>query len=234
MPQIEILDPEKHAKLRVRQDHRAYRSHLAPVVATELRELAVEYPVVLVKNPETGRFGLFALLGFREGENLYVDQDGKWHGYYLPLDLRRQPFGVLRGSEEGKGAIAIDTKHALVSDSEGRHIFEKSASGSTLVTEVEPVLTALMSGAAPSEALISALAENDLITPGQIAVPDGEGAFTLEGFYTVSSEKMAQLSPELLARLNGKGLLYAIHLIMASMANVAKLLARREQFHCRK
>ena len=229
MPRIEVLDPEKHSGLRVQTDYSTCKTHLMPVVATELRELAIEYPVVLVKNPETGQFGLFALLGFRDGENLFLGEGGKWLARYLPLELRRQPFVVARGPEEGKGAIAIDIDHPLVSTSEGRPIFEAGDNPLPLIQDIQPILTATMSGAVPTEALISALAENELLAPGQIDVTAGETTFTLEGFYTISSQHIAQLSGETLAALNAKGLLYAIHLIMASMANVPGLLDRRSR-----
>ena len=225
MARIEILNATKHAGLRIRRDIAPPTPHLVPVVATELRELAVEYPVVLVKNPETGQFGLFALLGFREGENLFAGGNKSWLAHYIPIDIRRQPFVVARGKEEGKGAVAIDLESPLISESDGQPIFGEDGGG--LVKDIQPVLAAGMSGLAPTQALVAALNEHDLIAPGRIEVPDPDGAFTLEGFYTLSSANLATLSGEALADLNSKGLLFAAHLILASMANVAKLLARR-------
>jgi len=108
VPNIEVLDPAKHGGLTLRDGQTAGPAHLVPVLATELRELAIEMPVVLVKNPDTGAFGLFALTGFRSGENLFLDSQGQWQSDYVPFDVRRRPFVMVRRGDGEDGAIAID------------------------------------------------------------------------------------------------------------------------------
>lgn len=226
MANFEVLDPAKHAEVKVEPGAAMSESHLVPVLATELGKAALHYPIVLVKNPDTGEFGLFALMGLRPGENLFFSADAGAAGGYLPLDLQRQPFLVVRGGSEGSGAIAIDLDHPKVGTSDGASIF---AGDQPLILRVQPVLKAVMSGIAPTQALIAAALEHDLVKAGEIAVSDPAGAFTLRDFYTLDQQAMGALSGETLAALNAKGQLLALHLILASMGNVERLMSLRQQ-----
>jgi hypothetical protein len=111
MTKIAILDADEHRRLRVRTGYGAqYGENVAivPVLATELRKLAVEYPVFFAKSPETGRFGLVALLGLSAGNNQYLDGD-HWLGTYVPLHFRRQPFLVAQEGQTPAKARSLST-----------------------------------------------------------------------------------------------------------------------------
>jgi len=228
MTRLEVLDETVHAGLGLLPPGAgdAAPGRFIPVVVTELRELAVEFPVVLIKNPETGQFGLFALCGFADGENLGASPGGEWTCHYRPLDLRRGPFALAPAGQGQKGAIAIERDHPRLSPEGGDPLFEDGRHGPA-VERHKPVLQAILEGLAPTQALIAALTEHDLIAPARIPVNDPSGDFTVEGFYTVDTQAASRLSADVLHRLNRTGLLFAVHLLMASMANVAKLLARR-------
>src|ERR1700736_926860 len=88
------LSRSEHAGLRIRADlveASAASQHLIPIVVSELRKAATQYPIVFAKNPETGRFAPYVLNGLGVEENLF------WSGTeldvaYVPLNVRRQPF----------------------------------------------------------------------------------------------------------------------------------------------
>ena len=90
------LSRSEHGGLRIRADlaeASAATQHPVPIVASEFRKAAVQYPIVFAKNPETGRFGAYVLNGLGVEENLF------WSGTeldvaYVPLNVRRQPFYV--------------------------------------------------------------------------------------------------------------------------------------------
>lgn len=235
MPNIEILDPARHDKLQLRDGAASGPAHLVPVLAPELRELAIEMPVVLVKNPETGAFGLFALTGFRSGENLFLDPLDRWQSNYIPYDVRRRPFIMVRREGDPDGVIAIDLDDPLVCDgacggeAAGRPLFASTDGQPSPIDERRPVLTAIMAGAEATRALIDALTEHDLLAAGRIEVSDETGDFAIEGFYTIAPKAMTALPASSLERLNKSGLLFAIHLLQCSMANVPVLLRKRAE-----
>ena len=61
----------------------------APTFPAEFRELQAHYPIVFSKSPD-GSFQPVALLGFKDGQNLFLDQDD-WDATYVPLAIERQP-----------------------------------------------------------------------------------------------------------------------------------------------
>src|SRR3984885_9474098 len=90
------LSRAAHSELKINPDlaeASAASQHLIPIVASEFRKAATQYPIVFVKNPETGRFAPYVLNGLDVEENLF------WSGTelevaYVPLNVRRQPFYV--------------------------------------------------------------------------------------------------------------------------------------------
>src|SRR3984893_19172505 len=90
------LSRQEHSALKINPDlteASAAKQHLIPIVASEFRKAATQYPIVFAKNPETGRFAPYVLNGLAVEENLF------WSGTeldvaYVPLNVRRQPFYV--------------------------------------------------------------------------------------------------------------------------------------------
>src|ERR1700686_699987 len=90
------LSRREHSALRINPglaEASAAGQHLVPIVVSEFRKAATQYPIVFAKNPETGRFAPYVLNGLGVEENLF------WSGTeldvaYVPLNVRRQPFYV--------------------------------------------------------------------------------------------------------------------------------------------
>src|SRR3954471_12636733 len=90
------LSRSAHAGLKInpeRIEATAAGQHLVPVVVSEFRKAAIQYPIVFAKDPETGHLAPYVLMGLAPEENLF------WTGTeldvaYVPLNIRRQPFYV--------------------------------------------------------------------------------------------------------------------------------------------
>src|ERR1700719_5008240 len=106
------LSRSEHAGLRIRADlveASAASQHLIPIVVSEFRKAATQYPIVFAKNSETGRFAPYVLNGLEPEENLF------WSGTkmdvaYVPLNIRRRPFFVGmadRSSGAGDNVLCI-------------------------------------------------------------------------------------------------------------------------------
>src|SRR3979490_1642951 len=100
------LSREEHSELKINPDlaeASAARQHLIPIVASEFRKAATQYPIVFAKNPETGRFAPYVLNGLEPEENLF------WSGTkldvaYVPLNIRRRAFFFGKGGRAaGRG-----------------------------------------------------------------------------------------------------------------------------------
>jgi hypothetical protein len=94
MTQIVPLNKETHRALRV--DGRASAAYgdnrrFVQVIVKEFPQLVVHYPILFSKDPQTGQFYCGVMLGFDEGENLFLEE---WEEreFYRPLSLQRGPF----------------------------------------------------------------------------------------------------------------------------------------------
>ncbi|GAB2505036.1 SapC family protein [Microbulbifer agarilyticus] len=236
------LNNESHRNLKVMTKRGAAfgeATHLVPVVANELRNLVLEYPVCITKDPKNGQFSLCALLGFEPGENLFLQGDN-WEAQYVPMHIRRQPFMVgYRNPEaepgEDKGAvITLDMDSPRVnsdgSSADGERLFDDEGSNTPFMNEVSDLLGQLMGGMESTTAFLKFLADNDLIEPAHINVQFASGEQKrYEGLYTVNDEKLQQLEADKLVYMHQHGYLQAAYWLSASMGQVRKLIQRKNQ-----
>jgi len=108
MTQVVPLNKETHRALRV--DGRASAAYgdnrrFAQVIVKEFPQLVVHYPILFSKDPQTGQFYCGAMLGFDEGESLFLEE---WEerGFYRPLSLQRGP-----STHRGRTSRSISTIH---------------------------------------------------------------------------------------------------------------------------
>ncbi len=137
------LSRGEHAGLRIRADlveASAASQHLIPIVVSEFRKAATQYPIVFAKHPETGRFAPYVLTGLGIEENLF------WSGTeldvaYVPLNVRRQPFYV--GMSDGSDApaanvLCIDLDSPCLDGSGGNRIVNADGSDSSYLGDYCP------------------------------------------------------------------------------------------------
>ncbi|GFE79219.1 SapC family protein [Steroidobacter agaridevorans] len=209
-------------------------THYAPVIADELVHLVLEYPVCLMKDADTGRFGLYALLGFEEGENLYLHR-GAWQARYLPLHFRRQPFVTIRtpGAEGDLGCpprIAIDLNNSRVQMSEGERLYTEDGRETEYLLSARSLLERLTAGARSTQSFIGVLAGYDLIEPLRLDVALTTGTRrSYAGAYGINSDRLQTLPPDTLQRLHTLGYLQASYLLLASLGHIRKLIEMKTQ-----
>ena len=91
-PPIEILDNTLHQELNIdfKAARRAARKEIVPVVISEFHSLMFHYPILFVKDADTGEFVCSILLGVSAEANL-LDQHDMRSDESLPLNIRRLP-----------------------------------------------------------------------------------------------------------------------------------------------
>ena len=236
MADIRALNSGAHRDLRVvikRGAEYGENTHLVPVVADELRSLVLEYPVILVKDKESGRYSMCAMLGFEQDENLFLDGE-EWDAVYVPVHIRRQPFSLSYTAEKdgepdpASLVIAIDMDSKRVQKEEGERLFDEDGKQTQLLENVNDLLAGVGTSQASTDAFIGALVEHDLIEPANLDVQFAGGEKKrFEGIYTVQDDKLNKIEGEVMADLYEKGYLQAAWLMLTSLGNIRKLLLRR-------
>lgn len=228
MPRIVVLNSVTHGHLKVRTDYGAdlgYAVSNVPVITAELPRLVCHYPVLLGKNPETGQFFLSILLGFEGGENLFLDPDKGWAARYLPLQIERLGFHLGKGDEPDSIALAIEEGHPRFSDSVGDNLFTADSQLAQATERMTSVMVTLFQGQAETDGFVSELARLELIesTRIQFSLPDGK-RFDVEGIYTVSKEKLANLSGSELEAFWKTGHAERAHMMVASLGHLGSMI----------
>ena len=207
------------------------RVRLVEVVPQEFRNVATNFPIMLTKVEEVGGYIGCAILGFEPGENLFIS-DGKWDATYVPLQIQRGPFRVgmqkKEGSDEPDMVISIDTDSPRVNEAEGEPLFEEDGSQSKYLKYINTVLAGLVAGAEAAKILAAALEKFDLVKPMDFSIEFADGVKgAVQGLHSVDEEKLQALSGDDLQELNKNGVLMLLHIVIASVAQIDRLLQRK-------
>lgn len=221
------LSRSEHGGLRISSDlaeASASTQHLIPLVATEFRKAATQYPIVFAKHPETGRFNSYVLNGLGLNENLF------WTGTeldvtYVPLNVRRQPFYV--GSEN---VLCIDLDSPCVDAAGAKAIVEADGSDSAYLKEILSILGDLMAGREATEQFITALLSLDLLAPILLDIQLDDGTpLRLEGLYGLDEERFRRLEERDIIQLRKTGHLDLIYAVMMASGQIFRLIRLKNQ-----
>ena len=202
---------------------------LAVTFASEFRNLQAHYPIVFRKNAQ-GQFESVALLGFKEGQNLFLTSQG-WDATYIPLTIERQPF-LIGFSSDRQPMMHIDLANPRVSRDQGEPLFREFGGNTEFLERMSSVLLAIHEGLAANEAFIGALLQYDLLESFVFDIQLNDGSQNrLAGFYTIKEERLLDLDGTALERLNRAGHLQAIYMAIASLSNFRALIERMNKFN---
>jgi hypothetical protein len=231
------LSRREHGGLRIRADlveATAASQHLIPIVVSEFRKAATQYPIVFAKNPETGRFNSYVLSGLAIGENLF------WSGTeldvaYVPLNVRRQPFYVgmndaSTDADSGTNVLCIDLDSACLDATGRKTLINPDGTDSAYLKGILSILNELVAGKAATEQFITTLISLRLLAPVllDIALDDGT-PLTLTGLYGLDEEKFKELDEQEIARLWKAGHLDLIYSVLLGGGQLFKLIRMRNQ-----
>lgn len=230
----QILTPADHSSLRIRTEAGRELGDgvmAALAVPNEFRRLACEYPILFRHDPASDSFSALALLGFEEGENLYLE-GGEWRASVRPLSMAIRPFLVGRPREDGApGQVHIDMDHPRISQTgEGTLVFDEDGKPTPYLEEVAAMLGALDEGYRASGAFFAALDRYELIEPFamDVAMPGG-AQHRMVGYHLVNEDRLAALEPGALAELHRGGHLGPAYAALTSLGNLAKLARRKAE-----
>ena len=229
------LSRGEHAGLRIRADlveASAASQHLVPVVVSEFRKAATQYPIVFAKHPETGRFAPYVLNGLGLEENLF------WSGTeldvaYVPLNVRRQPFyvGMSDASDvPDTNVLCIDLDSPCLDGAGAKTIVNPDGSDSDYLKEVLSVLGELVRGRKATEQFIATVLSLDLLTPIMLDIVLDDGTpLQVAGLYGLDEDKFRQLDQREIPRLWSTGFIDLIYDVLIASGQIFKLIRLKNQ-----
>lgn len=229
-----LLDNITHKNLKIRTGYSAEFGDSVNnvlIFPTEFAFIQREYPILFRKD-EDGNFQSVALLGFDKEENLFLQGD-RWEARYVPAVQQRGPFLIGFRQKEIDGELVrepmvhVDLDHPRIGNTEGAAVFLPHGGNSPYLERTNKALQTIYHGAEAAKDMFAALDTEGLIEPVNIDVnldSNGRTQYKLPGFYTVSQEKLGNLSAEQLARLHKPGYLQLAMLAATSLGNINWLI----------
>jgi hypothetical protein len=197
-----------------------------PLTAVEFSAAASEYAIVFTGTGEAIMPAV--ILGMRDRQNLYLNEDGSWRAKYLPAFIRRYPF-VFSNSDEGKRfALCLDEAFSGCNQAGlGERLFDAEGSRTQYLDGVLNFLQQYQGQFQLTQTFCKKLHDLDLLEPmqAQIALPTGE-KIALAGFMAVNRDRLKKLSGEKLAELVQANELELIYIHLQSIRNISVMADR--------
>ena len=205
-----------------------------PVFPFEFRNVQAFYPILFQQDGNGGHTPM-ALFGFQERENLFLTEAG-WDAAYIPAMLRREPFligfqdATVNGKQERVRVLSLDMDHPRVNADAGEALFQPFGGRTPFLEEAADLLETIHEGLGQNHDFVGALREHDLFeaVTFEIALNDGSKNQLL-GFDCIDEQKVQALAAAVLGEFNEKGLLMPLFMVLASMANIARLVERKNR-----
>ena len=229
------LSREEHSELKINPalaEASAARQHLIPIVASEFRKAATQYPIVFAKNPETGRFAPYVLNGLEPEENLF------WSGTkmdvaYVPLNIRRRPFFVGTpdpSSGANDNVLCIDIESSCITASGQKSIVDADGRDSSYLKEILSIVGELVRGQKQTSSFINTALSLDLLCPIMldIVLEDGK-PLQVEGLYSVDEDRFRSLDKDKVERIWNEGVMDLFYSVIISTGQIFNLLRLRNE-----
>lgn len=222
------LSVERHGDKSINLQRRfsfAGETNMVPVNMQEFSRVATSYPIVFT---ETAPASAIAILGLRQGQNLFVNEEGAWDGgVYVPAYVRRYPFIFSTGQEEEQLVLCVDEADELLVDgtgAEGTQAIYDGEEASEVVKKMLEFCAAFHRQSLATREFVDELEQRELFRPGTVTISNESGEqFNLRGFRIVDEAKFNALPDDVFLEYRRKGWLAAITSHLISVQNLASL-----------
>lgn len=227
------INPEQHAGLGVKQIDQPFgflrEAHAVPVTVTEFGMAAASYPIIFVGDD----FTPVAVMGVRQGENLYVSAEGQIDPeFYVPAFVRRYPFVFANDNQGERLLLCIDRDAPMVSNQPEVPLFENGEPSAFTQNAIEFCQEFERQRRATAE-YTKIIKNMGLFEQKSIAFqprdpqgnPIGEQQ-KIADYWAVDENKLNELTDEQFKELRTNGALGAIYAHMISLLNWQRVINR--------
>ena len=222
------LASDKHAELKVKQsgDYTRYKNqNLIPIVVKDFYTLAAEFPLVFVMGQNPGEFVPVAIMGLKDGYNLYC-QTEHWGAQVVPVSFNNAPFSIARvEQDQDQFVVLIDEDSPLVSKTDGEAIFADNGEKSEYMQQRVDALMDITQQTIQTQKVCKLFSTKNLLITHQIQMrhrPDGV-LYKIDGIHIIDEPALNALSDEDFLALRRQGLLPLIYAHLASLQQLRRI-----------
>lgn len=229
--QPEPLSVDLHGALGVNAVEKPYAfvaaSHIVPLTVTEFAPGALSYPVVFLGDNKQP----CAVMGLRQGENLYIDMAGDFRPEaYIPAYVRRYPFVFANDDTQNRMILCVDRAAPFLVEGGEVPLFE-NGQPSAYVNQAMEFCNNFEQERARTDSFVKLLTDLDLFETREANFtprnPDGSAGAPqkLAEYFAVSEEKLKALPADKLVELRDNGALGQIYAHLVSLLGWDRLIA---------
>ena len=226
------LDSKAHAKLGLKKDIGfgfTKGINAVPVNLVELPQVCHAYPIAF--SPDEAATPV-AILGLRDNENLFLQDNGKWaEGTYIPAYIRRYPFIFSEMADSDQLTLCIDMTDEVTEENGEQAFFKDNGEASDLANNALEFCKSYHAAAQQTLEFSKALVENDLLITREAQISVGaKTRINFSGFRIVDEKKLAELDDKVFLEFRAKGwlpFLYAHLFSGAQWQRLSAILAKR-------
>lgn len=227
----EPLSVEAHSNLGVDPVEQPYsfvaETNIVPLTVTEFAPAALTYPVIFVGDARQP----VAVMALRQGENLFVNEDGAFRpDAYIPAYVRRYPFVFANDDAQKRLILCVDRAAPFVKEGGATPLFV-DGKPSPYVEQAMEFCNNFEQERQRTEAFVTLLKDLDLLETRDAVFtprnPDGTAGEPqkIAEYFAVSEDKLKALPADKLVELRDNGALGQIYAHLVSLLGWDRLIA---------
>ena len=195
----------------------------SPIALSEFFEACKNYPIFFAKDKDNKWFAS-VLLGYKQGENLFIDEKGVWKElHYIPAFVRTYPF-ILVNQENQKDLVIAIEKDFLTDEENPKKLFDTEGNNSEFLNSALNFLNQYYADSISTTQFIKQLEDWELLEEKIATVVNNKGEkFNLNGFFVINEEKLKHLSKKKKDDICAKNAYSLITAHLISLSNIQKL-----------
>lgn len=219
-----LLNQAAHKNVKIAQvtDYSFSRNiNSALVTGQEFLHASKFYPIVFVSG-QNDEIVPLAILGLRNNENLFVNDEGKWkEGVYIPTFIRRYPFILAENDLSGENfTVSVDAGYEGFDSDEGMSLFDEDGNPSEDMSKMMEFLRQFQIQNVLTQEFIKKISEYGLLKDfaADITMPAGE-KIGFRGLKMINEKALVELDDEKALDLFRRGFLAWVYGHLFSLSN---------------
>lgn len=227
MSSVVFLSSHDHRDLKLiskRFFPHAKNHHMCYLLVHEFPQAALNFPIVFIKDEDTGQFKPVAMFGFKEGENVFYEEP-QWNSTYIPANIRRHPFLMSPKTENDQDwSICIDKDSEHLSTKDGEALFDSEGKPSQQLEDVKVFLADFIEKDHLTTAFTKQLASLDLFKQNSLVITESNGEqVKVNGVYSIDEEKLNDLSDSDYLMLKKRGFIGPIYTHLTALGQMERI-----------
>ncbi|MGH1403733.1 MAG: SapC family protein [Alphaproteobacteria bacterium] len=201
------LDAKQHADLALKKGFGfdfTKGINAVPVNMIEMPQICHFYPIAF--SPDENATPV-AILGLRDNENLFIDENGQWiENTYIPAYIRRYPFIFSEIPDSDQLTLCIDNVPEVIEEKGEQKFFNEEGKPSSLAENALEFCKSYHAAAQQTLEFSRALSDSGLLIEreAQINVV-GNRRINFSGFRIIDEKKLAELDDSAFLEWRQKG-----------------------------